>query len=51
MQPIIRNLKYQKLTRVVIDQKIRKIWGTIVEAGRVDWRHEVIVDVVIASKH
>lgn len=35
----------------MVEEEVGEIGGAIVEAGRVEGRHEVVVDVVIAPKH
>ena len=35
----------------MIEEEVGEIWGIIVVAGRVEGRHEIIVEVVIASEN
>lgn len=42
---------YQKLTGIAVEEKVGKIWRAIIVAGWIHRWHEVVVDVVVASKY
>lgn len=43
--------RYQNLASIRIEEKVGELGWTVVVAGSVDGRHEVVVYVVIVAKH